>query len=137
MSTRSDKAMENHGLGMNCSQSVACAFCDRLDIDEALMRKLMEGFGLGMGCMEGTCGALSGAVAAASLRLSETLPASPTHKQQVYAVVRRIMEAFQAKNGSVLCKDLKGVATGKPLRSCDGCIADAVEILEQTVFAAE
>ena len=136
MSIRSDRALENHRAGMNCSQSVACVFCDAVGMDETLMRRIMEGFGLGMGCMEGTCGALSGAVAVASLRLNDTLPACPTHKQQVYAVVRQIMEAFQDKNGSVLCKDLKGAGTGKPLRSCDGCIQDAVEILERTVFAA-
>ena len=137
MSKNVEQALLNHKAGLNCSQSVACVFARQVGMDKELIRRIMEGFGLGMGCMEGTCGALSGAVAAASLRLNQTLPASVTHKQQVYAQVRKIMEAFQAKNGSVLCKDLKGVATGKPLRSCDGCIADAVEILEQTVFTAE
>ena len=31
------------------------------------MFKLAEGFGLGMGCMDGTCGAVSGAVAIAGM----------------------------------------------------------------------
>ena len=46
-------------------------------------------------------------------------------------------EAFQKKNGSLICKELKGVETGCPLRSCGDCIADAAEIVEQILFAEE
>ena len=39
-------------------------------------------------------------------------------------------EAFRTKNQSVICRELKGVDTGTVLRSCDGCIEDAVRIAE-------
>lgn len=134
MSERSEQAVANHKSGCNCSQSVACAYCDLVGLDESLARRIMEGYGLGMGCMEGTCGALSGAVAIASLRLSDTLPAGPARKKQIYTACGEIMRAFREKNGSVLCKELKGAETGKILRSCDGCIQDAAELLDAVIF---
>ncbi|MCD7844344.1 MAG: C-GCAxxG-C-C family protein [Oscillospiraceae bacterium] len=137
MSERSERALAKHGEGCNCSQSVACAYCDLVGLDEELARRVMEGFGFGMGCMEGTCGALSGAVAIASLRLCGTLPAGPTRKKQVYAVCGQIIRDFQAKNGSVICRELKGAGTSRVLRSCDGCIQDAAELLEAALFAPD
>ena len=53
---RIEKAKENHKNGYNCSQAVACAFCDEVGIDEKTMFALTEGFGLGLGDMQGTCG---------------------------------------------------------------------------------
>ena len=49
------------------------------------------------------------------------------------AISKKIVEGFQKKNGATVCKDLKGVETGHPLRSCDGCIEDAAKILEQVM----
>ena len=42
--------------------------------------------------------------------------------------------AFLEKNGSIICRDIKGVDTGKVLRSCDGCIEDAAQIIEETLL---
>ena len=62
MSDRVKKALANHDKNYNCCQSVACAYCDLLGVDETTMFKVSEAFGLGMGGMEGTCGAIAGAV---------------------------------------------------------------------------
>lgn len=105
MSERTKKALENHDKNYNCCQSVACAYCDLLGIDEATMFKAGEAFGLGMGCMGGTCGAITGA----------------------------ILKEFEDKNGAIACRDLKGIDTGTPLRSCPGCIEDAAEIAEKVL----
>ncbi|MCD8088860.1 MAG: C-GCAxxG-C-C family protein [Oscillospiraceae bacterium] len=137
MSERSERALAKHKEGCNCSQSVACAYCDLVGLDETQARRIMGGFGLGMGCMEGTCGALSGAVVIASLKLSDTLPDGPAKKKQIYDVCGQILRAFQEKNGSVICRELKGVGSGKVLRSCDGCIQDAAELLEAALFAPD
>ena len=51
----------------------------------------------------------------------------PTTKRQSYKDMKELTEKFQKKNGSVICREIKGVDTGKVLRSCDGCIADAVK----------
>jgi len=36
-------------------------------------------------------------------------------------------------NGSLICKELKGVGTGKVLRSCRGCVMDSAELLEKLI----
>ena len=45
--------------------------------------------------------------------------------------MKQIMEKFQERNGATQCKLLKGVGTGKPLRDCPDCVADASEFLEE------
>ncbi len=41
------------------------------------------------------------------------------------------MQRFQEKNGSTICRELKGVDTGNPLRSCPGCLEDAIELAQE------
>lgn len=57
----------------------------------------------------------------------------PVTKGGTYRITKEIAQAFKEKNGSVICKDLKGIETKKVLRSCDGCIEDAAKILEQVM----
>ncbi|MDY4611523.1 MAG: C-GCAxxG-C-C family protein [Sphaerochaetaceae bacterium] len=134
METRIQKALDNHHKGYNCSQSVACAYADLVGIDEQTMFKIMEGFGLGMGGMRGTCGALSGAIAVAGMKLSGGDLDGPYTKAATYKIAKQIVEEFRIKNQSCVCLDIKGVETGTILRSCDGCIEDAAAILEEIVF---
>ena len=37
---------------------------------------------------------------------------------------------FTQMNSSLMCRELKGIGTGKVLRTCRGCVTDAVVILE-------
>lgn len=127
--TRVEKALENHKKGYNCSQSVACAFCDRAGLEEKDLFRIMEGFGLGGGDMQGTCGAVAGALAIAGLITSTGNLQCPDSKQKTYQTARELAAAFREKNGSTICKDLKGAETGKVLRSCDGCIEDAARLV--------
>lgn len=95
------------------------------------MFRLTEGMGLGMGCMEGTCGAVNGAVTILGLLNSSANLEKPDSKGQTYKLSKELVETFKNKNKSIVCKDLKGVETGEVLRSCPGCIEDAVIILEK------
>ena len=122
MSSRVEKALENHGKGYNCCQAVACAYADLVGVDENLIFAAGEGFGAGMGGMQCTCGAVSGACMVAGLLKSSRNTKEPVTKGATYRVSREIVQKFGEKNGSVVCKDLKGIGTGKVLRSCDGCI---------------
>lgn len=128
---RVQKALENHREGMNCCQAVACAFADALGADEDLVFAMGEGFGAGMGGMECTCGAVSGAVLVAGLKNSSKDRKNPVTKGKTYQLSKAIVKEFREKNGSVICKELKGVGTGKILRSCDGCIEDAARLTQQ------
>lgn len=127
--TPTEKAAELHNSGYNCCQTVACAFAQKLGIDEETLFKIGEGFGLGMGAMNCTCGAVSGAVMLAGLKNSGGT--SQRTKAATYKLAAKIIDEFKAKNQSVICRELKGVDTGNILRSCSGCIEDAVKIAEE------
>lgn len=127
--TPTEKATELHNSGYNCCQAVACAFAQKLGIGEETLFKIGEGFGLGMGAMNCTCGAISGAVMLAGLKNSGGT--SQRTKAATYKLAAKIIDEFKAKNQSVICRELKGVDTGNILRSCSGCIEDAVKIAEE------
>ena len=130
MSDRIQKALDNHNKNYNCCQSVACAYCDLLGIDEATMFKAGEAFGLGMGNMEGTCGAIAGAVLLAGFKNSSANLEKPNSKASTYKLSAAILKAFEEQNGATLCHVIKGRDTGNVLRSCSGCIEDAAQIAE-------
>ena len=102
---------------MNCCQAVARAFADTLALDEATIMNLASGFGSGMGTMEGTCGALVGAIMVAGLR---------SQGKGTPALARTILPRFKELCGATACRDLKGIGTGKVLCSCDNCVRNAV-----------
>ena len=79
--------------------------------------------GIGMGGMEATCGALTGAAVVLGL-----LDKSGREPKQV---MNEILQGFKEKAGATLCKDLKGVETGRMLCSCDDCVRLAVLGLEK------
>ena len=135
--TYREKAMNNFLEGYNCAQAVACTYCDLVGVDEELMFRITEALGAGMGGMEGTCGAVSGACAIAGMKASTGNLAKPNSKADSYKLSREIVKQFKEQSGSVVCKELKGVGTGKVLRACDDCIKDAAVLVEKIVFADE
>ena len=101
------------------------------------MFRIAEGFGLGMGMME-VCGALSGMMMIIGLQNSVGNPEKgKMTKGDTYKKVREYAAKFKEQNGSYLCKELKGVETGKVLCSCPQCIADAVELTEEYLKSAK
>lgn len=131
MESRKKIAIEKHNLSYNCAQSVALTYADLVDMAPEQLFKITEGFGLGGGNMQGTCGAISGAIALIGLLNSCGDLEHPSTKAQTYALGREILERFKAQNGSVLCHELKGAGTGKVLRSCPDCIMDACQLFEE------
>ena len=123
METRKHLAAEKKRLNThNCAQAVVCTYCDLVGLPEQTALDIAGAYGTGMGCMEGTCGALVGAgmivgLATKDRNLSRTR-------------MKEIMTQFQARTGATQCKLLKGIGTGKPLRDCPDCVADASEFLE-------
>lgn len=130
---RKEYAASLHGKKYNCCQSVVCTFADKTDVDEKTLYRIAEGFGLGMGCMEGTCGALSGAIMLAGLKNSDGDLENPKSKPATMKLAKEMLTEFQEKCGATICKDLKGVETGKMLCSCPDCISHAVEIVEKVL----
>lgn len=129
--TNQERAARLHGNGYNCCQAVLLTFCDELGLDPVTAFKIGEGFGLGMGGMENTCGALSGAIMLAGLKNSDGDLDHPKTKAGTYRISRELTEAFKEKTGALVCRDLKGIDTGKVLCSCPKCIESAVQIVEE------
>ncbi len=126
METRPQKAAERKRCGkFNCAQSVAGVFADMVKLDEATLNAATSAFGTGMGTTEGTCGALVGAGVIAGLLINDRVQARQAMKQ--------IMETFLEANGSTVCRELKGIDTGRPLRDCPSCCADAARFLLQVL----
>ncbi|MEF2674724.1 MAG: C-GCAxxG-C-C family protein [Eubacteriales bacterium] len=129
--TNQERAARLHGNGYNCCQAVLLTFCNELGVDPVTAFKIGEGFGLGMGGMENTCGALSGAIMLAGLKNSDGDLDHPKTKAGTYRISRELTEAFKEKTGALVCRDLKGIDTGKVLCSCPKCIDSAVQIVEE------
>lgn len=130
MGVLAEKAVANHKKKYNCAQAVACAFCERLGRDEKEVFEMMEAFGLGMGTM-GTCGAVSAMAAVVGMVESDGALDAPKTKKDSYKAMKALTQKFIEKNQTIICKELKGVETKKIIRSCDGCVQDAAEILEE------
>lgn len=137
MDSRVKDTIMRHDKGYNCAQAVACTYCDLVGIDEETMFKMTEALGLGMGGMDGTCGAVTGACVLAGLKRSSGNLEKPDSKAASYKLSREILRQFEQQNQSVVCKELKGVGTGKVLRACADCIQDAAEIAENVLFSEE
>lgn len=46
-----------------------------------------------------------------------------------------ILGGFEKANGTAICKELKGIETGKVIKSCDDCIKEAAALAEQVLFS--
>ena len=103
---------------MNCCQAVLVAFADKLGKSEDDLLRLGSGFGSGMATMEGTCGALVGAIMVSSL-----LSPDGEARNNSRAIMSRFKELC---GGATICRDLKGIETGKMLCSCEDCVRNAV-----------
>lgn len=101
----------------NCAQAVVKVFEDKLPIDEETLMKLTAGYAAGMGCMESTCGALIGAVMVAGVL---------TEGKGTPRISKELVQNFERKCGATICKDLKGIETGKVLCPCPECVRNAV-----------
>ena len=111
------KAAHFRQQGYNCCQAVAAALADQTELSEEQLCQIAAGFGVGMGNMASTCGALVGAGMVAGLR---------SEGRGTVRMTRAISELFKTKCGAVICRELKGIGTGKVLCSCEQCVKNAV-----------
>lgn len=134
MSDRIKLADELHRKGFNCSQSVAVACADLVDVPKETLFKATEGFGAGMGTMDGVCGALTGALFIAGLKNSTGNLDNPKSKASTMKLSKAILTRFREKSGAIICRELKGVDTGKMICSCPNCIKHGVEVVEENLI---
>lgn len=133
MSERIKLADELHRKGYSCSQSVAVACADLVDVPKEILFKATEGFGAGMGTGDGVCGALTGGLLIAGLKNSTGNLATPKSKGSTMKISRAMLKSFREKSGALICRELKGVDSGKVLCSCPDCIKHGVEVVEENL----
>ena len=142
--------MANFKKGYNCSQSVVLAFEDMLPVEEKELLKLASSFGGGMGRLREVCGAVSGMFMVAGLLYGYDDPKAGTEKADHYARIQELAHEFEAKNGSIVCRELLGLNvkhdaptpeartdTYYKKRPCEELIGQAAEILEKYIEAHE
>jgi C_GCAxxG_C_C family probable redox protein len=136
-----ETALSLFAHGFNCSQAVLSAYAGQFGFDGETALKIASGFGGGMGRMADTCGAATGAFMVLGLKYGQNSPDREA-KEAIYAQVRKFASRFNARNGSLGCRDLLGCdisqpeglrrATDEKLFStvCPKFVRDACEILE-------
>ena len=133
MSDRIQIADELHRKGYSCSQSVAVACADMVDVPKEVLFRASEGFGAGMGTGDGVCGALTGGLLIAGLKNSTGNLDTPKSKASTMKISKAMLTDFREKCGSIICRELKGVDTGKMICSCPDCIKHGVEVVEENL----
>ena len=114
--THSEKAKELFKQGYNCSQAVLGAFCEELGLDFETAMKISSSFGGGMGRMREVCGAVSGLFLLLGLMEGYSDPSDSVAKKELYSKVQNLAGQFKEEFGSIICKELLGLAPKAP---CD------------------
>lgn len=106
--TKAERARELFLEGCNCAQAVFLAFAEeKMDRDTAL--KIASGFGGGMAGMRNVCGAVNGMFMAYGLLCGPADPSDRAAKAKSYETLRQLAGEFEARNGSLICRQLLGL----------------------------
>ena len=97
--TKEEMAENLFVSGLNCAQSVFCAFAEDFGMDLETAKKVSCGLGGGVGRMREVCGAVTGASLVLGLRHGPD-------KMAVYPKVQEFCAAFKEACGSIICRDL-------------------------------
>ncbi len=120
-----EKAVYLKHNGYNCAQAVMQVYKEYLNLTDSQINAIASGFGSGMGSMKATCGALVGANMVLGL-LNNT-------DTKTKFISRDMSLEFIKRSKAISCEDLKGVKTHQVLTSCEDCICNAIDILNETL----
>lgn len=145
-----EESARNYFLnGYNCAQSVLLAFHEELGLEKDMAARMASSFGGGMGRLREVCGAVSGMFLVDGMLHGYSDPADQTGKKEQYQRVQELARAFQAKNHSIVCRELLGLDhqsdvptpaartdTYYQKRPCADLVADAAAILAKMLHDA-
>ena len=144
--TRAEKAESFFKQGYNCAQAIALAFEDLLPVNGETLTKLTSSFGGGMGRLREVCGAMSSAFAVCGMLYGYSGPETGEPKAQHYARIQELAKRFEAKWGTIVCRELLELevkhdssvpeartAQYYEKRPCPRIIYDAAEILDEYI----
>ncbi len=147
---RADRAEELFRQGYNCSQSVFAAFADVVGMTTEEAAKLASPFGAGFGKLREVCGAVSGMTMVAGKLCGYGDPEDREGKIALYKLIQTMCAEFEAKEGTIICRELLGLKKGEDLgepavrteeyyrsRPCIGACRTAAEIAEKYLLNGE
>lgn len=141
------RAVSLFDKGCNCAQAILSVYGERFGLSHKTALKLSAGFGGGMQMAE-TCGAVTAAIMVLGLKYGPAAAQDQNSKKKTYELTKGFISSFQARNGSVICKELLGcdITTPEGARTakekdlfdtrCTKLITEAVEILEEILADA-
>ena len=148
--SRKEKAIAFFEEGYNCAQSVALAFADILPLDRQSLARLASSFGGGVGRLREVCGAVSGMAMVLGFLYGYSGPETGPVKAEHYALVQKAAKDFEARNGSIVCRELLDLdkkhddptpAPRTPAyyhnRACASYVGSAAEILESIISRSQ
>ena len=97
--------------GMACSQAILATYGPLFGFDRDEAIRIARGFGGGMGRLSETCGAVTGALMAISLKFDGT---DKQTKEDNYALMQEFARRFKSKHHSQNCTQLLDCDLGKP-----------------------
>jgi len=143
MPDKGQLAVDKFVEGYNCAQSVVFAFHGECGLGEDEALRISGGFGGGMGRKQEVCGAVTGGIMVLGLRRERAMRGSPV-TEDLHRATREFMDAFAARHGSYLCRDLLlGIDMSSPegyrrimeaglfAKVCKECVRTAAEMLEK------
>lgn len=122
-----EKAKSLFESGYNCCQAVLCAYADELGLDETTALKIASSFGGGMGRLREVCGAVSGMFMVCGLRDGYTnIDGVNAHEEKMshYERIQELARKFINENGSIICRELLGLAPKKSSLDMDSPIPE-------------
>lgn len=143
MSKKTERAIELFNTGCNCAQAVFAAFTEETGLTEKVSMKIAAPFGGGMGGSGLVCGALTGALMVFGAISGYTSSVTAEEKKAYTERVRSLMEKFSARNGSLICCELKArneadIAAGTlspDVKGCNRYVENAVALVEEYLAA--
>ena len=134
--------LEQFGQGFDCSPVVLSACADRIGLEPEAAKKIAACFGGGMWYGH-ECGAVTGALMAIGAKYGHSRPGDTQTKEQALAKMNAFREAFSARQGSCVCREILGYDLSDPAQMakiqqegllttrCPKVVRDALEVLEE------
>lgn len=100
------RSRELFDSGYYCAESVLLAIAEEKGIQSVLIPRIATGFCSGIARTCGQCGAVSGGIMSLNILTGRDTAEEPVDEN--YAIVRKLMDMFENKFGSINCKQLTG-----------------------------
>lgn len=122
--------------GFSCAEAMVSTYGPEVGLDRETATRAAGGLGGGLAGRGGTCGAITGASIVIGLKRGRSRADDLESKRVTYELVNEHVRRFQARNGSIVCRELLGLDVSTPegkqaaRARCPRLVQDSAEILE-------